>query len=382
MAENLILQEISADVITSINTNFSLTEDAVNARAELNGDSTQKFNVDDAVQPTEAINKRQLDNSVAAIDANIATKADKTYVDANLALKANTADVNAELAQKADLNGNTAQVFNVADAVTSTEAVNKGQLDSAIAGINSFATLDTSNMPTLANNATTPNTKIDFGAGFCWDDTLIKKIVSTVMTKRLDAIFTAGTGNGGLDTGLKTINTWYHCFAIAKADGTSDFLFSKSVLSPIMPTDYIYKRRIGSVKTDTSGNIIKFVQRGGTFYWKDPITDVVATDLGTTQVSYNLSIPAVSGITCIFTYLTYKQNGASELYFYSPLINFQTASQANGRQYATGTSSNYSQQSGQVEIITDNSNIYAISNTSPVALNISTMGYKDLRGTN
>lgn len=133
MAEILTLAEISADVL---NTNFTEIEDAVNAKAELNGDSTEKFNVDDAVQPTEAINKRQLDNSVAAIDANIATKADKSYVDANLALKANTADVNVELAQKADLNGNSSQVFNVADAVTSTEAVNKGQLDSSIATVN------------------------------------------------------------------------------------------------------------------------------------------------------------------------------------------------------------------------------------------------------
>lgn len=120
MAEELTLAEISAEVL---NTNFTKIEDAVNAKAELNGDSTEKFNVDDAVQPMEAINKRQLDNSVAAIDANIATKADKSYVDENLALKA-------------DLNGNSSQSFNVSDAVTSTEAVNKGQLDSSITTVN------------------------------------------------------------------------------------------------------------------------------------------------------------------------------------------------------------------------------------------------------
>lgn len=137
MTYDLTLIEINTQGLDSdLNGNFEALKDTVNAKAEKNGDSTQKFNVDDAVQPTEAINKRQLDNSVAAIDANIATKADKSYVDEKLALKANTADVNAELAQKADLNGNATQVFNVADAVTSTEAINKGQLDSAITTFN------------------------------------------------------------------------------------------------------------------------------------------------------------------------------------------------------------------------------------------------------
>lgn len=132
MAEQLTLAEISAEVL---NTNFTQIEDAVNAKAELNGDSTERFNAADAVELTEAINKRQLNNTVAAINADIATKADKSYVDTNLALKANTADVEAALATKANLNGNTSQVFNVADATTPTEAVNKGQLDSVVESI-------------------------------------------------------------------------------------------------------------------------------------------------------------------------------------------------------------------------------------------------------
>lgn len=224
MTEQLSLAGISAEVITNINTNFTQTEDAVNAKAELNGDSTQKFNVADAVEPTEAINKRQLDNYAVGI-----------------------------------------------------------------------ATLDTSNMPNLANNSVTPNTQIDFSAGLCWDDTLNKRIVSTTMTKKLDVVFTAGSGNGGLDTGAKAINTWYHCFAIAKADGTSDFLFSTSVSAPTLPADYVYKRRIGSIKTDSSGNILKFVQVHDTFLWDTYIEDLHKTS-GFLTSYQNLTVSTPIGV--------------------------------------------------------------------------------------
>lgn len=148
MTEDLTLAEISTDVINSINTNFSQIEDAVNAKAEMDGNSVQRFNVADAVELTEAVNKRQLDATVSIINTDISdletelvTKADKSYIDANLALKANTADIQTALENKANLNGNNAQVFNVADAATSTQAINKGQLDSAINTISTSITI-------------------------------------------------------------------------------------------------------------------------------------------------------------------------------------------------------------------------------------------------
>lgn len=105
-----------------------------------------------------------------------------------------------------------------------------------------------------------PNS-IDFSVGFCWDDTLTKKIVSTAMRKSLGANFVAGTKQGGLDTGSKAINTNYACFAICKEDGTSDFLFSAN-LNPTLPSGFIYKRRIGWIRTDGNGNVQYFKQNG------------------------------------------------------------------------------------------------------------------------
>lgn len=113
MTERLTLAEVSAEVI---NANFADIEDAMNAKAELNGDSTERFNVADAVELTEAVNKSQLNTAVSSIETDISA-------------------LEAELATKASLNGNTNETFSVADATESSQAINKGQLDSAITTI-------------------------------------------------------------------------------------------------------------------------------------------------------------------------------------------------------------------------------------------------------
>lgn len=93
MTQDLTLAEIGTDAIQTqgINTNFSLIEDAVNAKAEINGDSTQVFNVADATESTQALNKGQLDNSVSAINTAISDL--ETEIDAQLATKVSISDI-------------------------------------------------------------------------------------------------------------------------------------------------------------------------------------------------------------------------------------------------------------------------------------------------
>lgn len=120
---DLSLTEINTQGLDSdLNGNFDAIKDTVNAKAEKNGDAAQRFKVADAVEQKDAVNKGQLDSAVSGLEAEIATKADTTYVDA-------------QLATKADLNGNSNQVFIVANATASNHAVNKGQLDSAVSTI-------------------------------------------------------------------------------------------------------------------------------------------------------------------------------------------------------------------------------------------------------
>ena len=61
--ELLILEPVSASVI---NSNFHCIEDAVNGKANLNGDREETFEVADATEDSEAVNKGQLEDYLAS----------------------------------------------------------------------------------------------------------------------------------------------------------------------------------------------------------------------------------------------------------------------------------------------------------------------------
>jgi hypothetical protein len=109
---------------------------------------------------------------------------------------------------------------------------------------------------TIANNSTDANNDIDFSGGnFVFSDFSGQAYVPA-MTKRLDANWTAGNNNGGLDTGTKAANTWYYCYAIYNpTTQASDFLFSASATSPTLPSGFTKIRKIASIRTNISGNI-------------------------------------------------------------------------------------------------------------------------------
>lgn len=87
--------------------------------------------------------------------------------------------------------------------------------------------------------------------------------LASAMTKRLDASWTAGSGNGGLDTGTVQPNATYHLRAIRNAStGVADLLWSASATAPTMPSGWNSIQRLQTVKTDGSGNIRPFVTDG------------------------------------------------------------------------------------------------------------------------
>lgn len=146
---------------------------------------------------------------------------------------------------------------------------------------------------TLSNNGTDATNDIDIAAGIAIDSTNAKFIkLASGITKRLDAAWAVGTGNGGLDTG-SIANTTYHVWLIIRTDtGVVDVLFSTSATSPTMPTNYDYKRRIGSILR-AGGAIMPFKQYGDVFTRDVPTPDVNNdNNPGTSATLRTLSIPA------------------------------------------------------------------------------------------
>lgn len=127
---------------------------------------------------------------------------------------------------------------------------------------------------TLSNNVTDSTNDIDIAVGEAASTETNPVLITLAsgITKRLDATWSLGTNQGGLDTG-SIANTTYHVWLIRRPDtGVTDALFSTSATSPTMPTNYTQKRRIGSIMR-ASGVIRPFVQTGDMFKWATPVTD-------------------------------------------------------------------------------------------------------------
>lgn len=142
-----------------------------------------------------------------------------------------------------------------------------------------------------ANNASDATNDIDIAAGAANDSTNARVIkLAAGITKRLDAAWAVGSGNGGLDTGT-IANAWYHVWLIMRSDtGVVDVLFSTSATAPTMPANYDFKRRIGAFLR-TGGAIKAFTQNGNRFVWKVPTVDVNTTNPGTAAVTATLTLP-------------------------------------------------------------------------------------------
>ena len=80
----------------------------------------------------------------------------------------------------------------------------------------------------------------------------------------------SASGAGDLDTGTVDGSTWYYAYGITKPDGTKDCIASLSSSSPALPSGYTNWARIGSFRTDASGNKypFSFIQYGRVFRYK------------------------------------------------------------------------------------------------------------------
>ena len=149
---------------------------------------------------------------------------------------------------------------------------------------------------------------ISVSLGYAADpSTQVRLVLPALMSKRLDAPWAPGSGNGGLDTGVVADGT-YFTHLIGKADGTTDLLLSASPTAPVLPVGYVDRRRINSfIRKD--GAIRPFYQMGDRFLYKTEIVDRTGTTAADTAL--NMSVPAGIVVWPIFRQ-SQRQSGVGQ----------------------------------------------------------------------
>jgi len=237
---------------------------------------------------------------------------------------------------------------------------------------------------TLSNNAGDANNDIDIAAGRVGSDSGdYNLILTSARIKQLDAAWAVGTNQGGLDTGVKAVSTWYHVFAIGRVDThVVDVLFSASATAPTMPADYTKKRRIGAIRTNSSGNIIGFLQYGDQFAWKSPpFLDVDDATLTTARKDYTLS--GVPGGVVVEAIVNLRINNAAAFVAYISNTNL-TDLAPNATALPLGTMGSANSTNGlaaKLCLLTNASaQISARSTAANTSIKVTVLGWNDPRG--
>jgi hypothetical protein len=249
---------------------------------------------------------------------------------------------------------------------------------------------------TLSNNVTDATNDIDIAAGTCRDSTNVANIVGTAMTKRLDANWAAGTGNGGRNSGAAITNTTYHVYAVSKAGGVDpDYYFHTSTTVATVITalqaesggaSYTVARRIGSI-VRVSAAIKAFVQDGDNFTWSVPAADIAASAPGTSAVTRTLTLPVGLRLQARIAVLAVAVNGTTDgtgAVFISDLAIADTAPSTSAFSIGSFVNSAVAVNNGStVEVYTNTSaqvrSRIQISAAATV-LYLTTLGWTDDRG--
>jgi hypothetical protein len=229
----------------------------------------------------------------------------------------------------------------------------------------------------LSNNVGDSDHDIDISAGICRSDSDDADLSITVgLTKLIDASWEEGSGLGGLDTGSVGNNTWYHIFIIKRTDtGVVDVLFSLSPTDPVMPDNYDCKRRIGSILTDGSSNIIPFYQSGNKFMWTTEVTDINGVAGVTPAALVLITVPTGISVEALCRIALSSATVGDEFYINSPYVSGSIENIVKAQVAAVVNSSPY------IAIITNTSaQIYQKATDSDVTCYLYTGGWIDPRG--
>lgn len=153
---------------------------------------------------------------------------------------------------------------------------------------------------TISRNNSQPNTRLDIGSGRAVIQAAngLRHIAinPSTFTKRLDAAWTPGSGNGGRLTASIENNATYHVFLLRNdATGAIDFGLDTSVSGANRPAGWS-SRIIGSWLTDGSGNLRNIIQVGDRFFHAAAVAEINFVSNFTTNSSNLQALTVPTGL--------------------------------------------------------------------------------------
>jgi len=157
---------------------------------------------------------------------------------------------------------------------------------------------------------------IDIAVGVARDaDDSTDLELKSALTKQIDADWAVGNDNGGFPSGLTlSSSTWYHVFLVDDSNGDTDAGFDTSItaINLLSDTGGSKYRRLGSIRTDGSSNILAFTQVGDRFYWDVPLNAWAESQPGTSAVLTALRTPEGIQVLAMLSVLLIDQSPSSD----------------------------------------------------------------------
>jgi hypothetical protein len=191
-----------------------------------------------------------------------------------------------------------------------------------------------------------------------------------------------GTGNGGLDTGAIANNTWYHFHLIRRPDtGVVDVLISLSVAAPTLPANYTQFRRIGSGRTNGSGQWVRFFQSGDQFLW-DNLGALDQSGISSTSaITVTLTVPTGVKVEAILNVQSSGGASQNQIIVSDPDVTDVAPSTSAWPLGNAGVDVNGGIGSRQVRMTTNTSaQIRLRSTVSDASVRVAAIGWRDTRG--
>ncbi|MGB6501644.1 MAG: hypothetical protein WBG19_09680 [Thermoplasmata archaeon] len=155
----------------------------------------------------------------------------------------------------------------------------------------------------ILNDTTTPNAIIDVTPGAAASDDNLTILSLPYQWSKTTGSFATGWGNGCLDSGSVTSNTFYNVYAVGGGGSPVDILCSTSAITPAVPAGFTKKRRLNcGFKTDASSHILSLTEDGNSCWWGTPTLDVNTALSDTSTHFETLNVPAGVKVQPICSY--------------------------------------------------------------------------------